>query len=90
MGTIAARQAREILENVRHILAIELLAAAQGVDFLPHRPGVGTAAAYDHLRTKVTHLEEDRLLSPDIEAVHSTLMDESLVRCVETAIGALN
>jgi len=91
MGTIAARQAAEILGNVRHILAIELLAAAQGVDFLaPKRPGTGTGAAYDYLRTKVTHLGEDRLLSPDIEAVYGVIVDETLVQTVEAAVGTIH
>jgi len=90
MGTIAARQAREILGNVQHILAIELMSAAQGVDFLEHRPGKGTGAAYDLIRTVVTHMEEDRLLHPDMEAVHRLVMDESLVQAVEAAVGVLH
>jgi len=90
MGTIAARQAREILENVRYVLAIEILAAVQGIDFLaPHRPGKGTAAAYDYLRTIVSHLEEDRLQTPDMMAVCQTIVDESLVSRVEEAVGSL-
>ena len=90
MGTIAARQAREILENVRYILSIELLAAAQGIDFLrPKRPGRGSGAAYDHLRRIVFHLDEDRLLSPDIAAIHGAIVDETLVREVEAVLGAL-
>jgi len=90
MGTIAARQAREILGNVQHILAIELMSAAQGVDFLEHRPGKGTGAAYDLIRTVVTHMEEDRLLHPDMEAVHRLVVDESLVQAVEAAVGTLH
>jgi len=91
MGTIAARQVREILENVRHILAIELLAAIQGIDFLaPKRPGAGTGVAYDYLRTVVPHLAEDRLQSPDMLAVHGTIVDETLVRKVEAAVGTLH
>ncbi|MCL2562512.1 MAG: histidine ammonia-lyase [Oscillospiraceae bacterium] len=90
MGTIAARQSREILENVRHILAIEILAAIQGIDFLaPKRPGQGTGAAYDYLRSIVPHLEEDRLQTPDILAVHATIADESLVDTVEAVVGVL-
>jgi len=91
MGTIASRQAREILGNVQFILAIELLSAAQGVDFLaPNRPAKGTGAAYDLIRTVVTHMDEDRLLHPDIEAVHRLVADESLVKAVEGAVGTLN
>ena len=91
MGTIAARQAGEILENVRHILAIELMSAAQGIDFLvPTHLGKGTAAAHAHLRAVVPHLEEDRLLSPDMVATHSVIVDESLVQKVEKVVGTLH
>ena len=90
MGTIAARQAQEILENVRHVLAIELMSAIQGIDFLaPKRPGTGAAAAYEYLRGIVPHLDEDRLLSPDIEAIRAAIVDESLVGHVEAAVGVL-
>jgi len=49
MGANAARHALEIVDNVRHVIAIELLAAAQGIDLRPDGParlGLGTAAAY--------------------------------------------
>lgn len=90
MGTIAARQAAEILGNVRDVLAIELMAAAQGIDFLaPLRPGAGSLAAHRFLRERVPHLEEDRVLTPDILAVRQALVDGSLLRSVEDAVGKL-
>ena len=90
MGTIAARQAREILENVRLILAIECLAAAQGVDFLaPLAPGAGTGAAHRTIRQAVPHLEEDRIPAPDIGAICRLISDGSLLAAVETAVGPL-
>ena len=90
MGTIAARQAREILNNVQHILSVELMSAIQGIDFLNDRPGLGTTAACNYLRSIVPHLKEDRLLTPDILAINKTLVDESLVAKVEAAIGTLH
>ncbi|MDR0380552.1 MAG: histidine ammonia-lyase [Oscillospiraceae bacterium] len=91
MGTIAARQAREILENVKYVLAIELMAAAQGVDFLsPMTPGVGAAAAHRHLRTLVPRLEEDRILTPDILSIRRAVTDGSLLAAVEAAAGPLS
>jgi histidine ammonia-lyase len=91
MGTIAARQAREILDNVGVVLAIEMIAAAQGIDFLaPLTPGAGTSAAHRHIRSIVPHLDEDRMLSPDIAAVQRHIADHSLLRDVEGAIGALS
>lgn len=90
MGTIAARQAREIADNVRYILAIECLAAVQGIDFLtPLTPGVGTGAAHQTIRRIVPHLEEDRVPSPDIQSVYELIDSGSLVKEVETAVGLL-
>ena len=92
MGTIAARQAREILENVQYVLAIEILAAAQGIDFLTKNtdaPGKGTAAVHKAVRAIVTHLDDDRVLSPDILAIRDAIRDESLLIAAETAIGEL-
>ncbi|WP_425059003.1 Histidine ammonia-lyase [Sporomusa carbonis] len=90
MGTIAARQAREILENVRYILAIECLAAAQGIDFLaPLTPGIGTGAAHQAIRQVVPHLDEDRMPAPDIQSIYRLIADGSLVAKVEEAIGIL-
>ena len=90
MGTIAARQAREILENVRYILAIECLAAAQGIDFLaPLKPGAGTGAAHAAIRQVVPHLDEDRMPSPDIQSIYQLIADRSLLTKVEEAVGAL-
>jgi len=90
MGTIAARQAREILDNVRYVLAIELLAAAQGCDFLrPLTPGVGTGAAHDCIRRLVPHLEEDRVPAPDIRAIYDSIATGELVTAAEKAVGTL-
>jgi histidine ammonia-lyase len=71
MGSIAARQARQILANVEQVLALELLCAGQGLDFRladGHRPGVGVSEAHRRLRERVAHLETDRDPGPDIEA----------------------
>ena len=90
MGTIAARQAREILENVRWILAIECLAAVQGIDFLaPLTSGDGTAVACEVIRRAVPHLEEDRVPAPDIEIIFRLLADGTLLAAVEKAVGML-
>ena len=90
MGTIAARQAREILENVAYVLAIELLAAAQGIDFLrPLEPGSGTNAAHQCIRRSVPHLENDRVPAPDIQAIYRIIMDGTLVAAVEQMTGQL-
>ncbi|MCR5757470.1 MAG: histidine ammonia-lyase [Selenomonas sp.] len=90
MGTIAARQAREILDNVLHILAIEIMAAVQGIDFLaPLTPGTGTTAAHRGVRSILPHLEKDRFLSPEIKKLHDYIASGELVAGVEKVCGPL-
>ena len=90
MGTIAARQAREILDNVCNVLAIEMLAAAQGIDFLaPLTPGNGTGKAHQTIRSVVPHLDEDRVPAPDIKTIHSLITSGKLVGEVEKIVGEL-
>jgi histidine ammonia-lyase len=72
MGANAARHTLEILENLRHIVAIELLTAAQAVDLREAGPdGLAplTRTVHDKIRSRVKFLEHDRALTPDIEAV---------------------
>jgi histidine ammonia-lyase len=76
MGMTAALKLRQIVENVASILAIELICAAQGLDFLaPLKPGRGTQKAYDKLRSLVAPLTEDRVLADDIERVRGSLSE---------------
>jgi histidine ammonia-lyase len=81
MGANAARHALEILSNVRKIIAIELITAAQAVDLRPDGParlGKGTREAYRKVRSLVAFLEHDRATSPDIEAVERMLENGEL------------
>jgi len=92
MGPIAARQAREIAGNVATILAIELFAAAQGIDFRRERLGGnprlgrGTAAAYTLIRKRVPFLENDAIMYPHIQAVRELVVNGELVEAVEKAL----
>ncbi len=75
MGVSAALKARRAVGLLESTLALELLAAAQGLEFLkPLRPGAGVAEAFALVRQQVPALGGDRELSPDIRAV------EALVR----------
>jgi histidine ammonia-lyase len=70
MGMGAARRTEPMLANLRNILAIELLAACQGLDLLaPLRTGPATRQAYEIVRSLSKTVDADRSLSPDIEAV---------------------
>jgi len=87
MGSIAARKAVEILRNVEHIIAIELLCAAQGIDFRgPDKLGMGTKVAYSFLRKYVPMLKEDRILSNDIKTVVELIRSGQLTNTVEGII----
>jgi len=90
MGTIAARKAREILENVKNVLAIELLAGAQGVDFGdPNKLAPGTKAAYDEIRKVVETWEDDRVMNVDINSVYDLIDNHVIIDKVENTIGNL-
>src|SRR3954462_2680426 len=70
MAMGAAWKLRRIVQNVRHVLAIELMCAAQGLDYrLPLRAGRGAAQGHHLVRQLVRPLEQDRVLSPDIETL---------------------
>jgi histidine ammonia-lyase len=70
MATFAARKLGELCENTATILAIELLAAAQGVDLrAPNLTSVRLQAVMREIRTRVPHYDIDRYLAPDIAAM---------------------
>src|ERR1700687_940162 len=67
MGMSGARRLKTMLQNLRHIVAIELLCACQGIDLLaPLQTGALAKKAYDSVRTKSAKLTEDRSLAADI------------------------
>lgn len=103
MGAIAARKARQILTNVRRVLSIELLCAAQSLDFRIHDrtqcnqgsphgpllPGPGVQAAHKLVRDNIPFLEEDRELYLDIQKSDHLISSGSLLQAVESTIGPL-
>jgi histidine ammonia-lyase len=90
MGMTSARKAASILANVEHVIAIEGLAAAQGLDLrAPLEPADGTAAARSFIRTLSSRLDEDRPLSKDIEALARGVSTGELTAAVEAAVGPL-
>ena len=77
MGMWAALKATQVVANVRRILAIELLAAAQGVDLLrPLRSSAPLEALHAALRTRVPKWDQDREMAPDLEAADRFLASE--------------
>ncbi len=84
MGTIAARKAAVILENVRRVIAIELMCACQAIDLIggSKKLGCGTRAAYREVRKTCDMLTEDRLLYEDINHCEALLFDGKLLSAV--------
>lgn len=69
MATFAARRLSEMAENTVGVVAIELLAATQGIDLrLPLKTSPALQGVYAQVRAKVPFYDQDRLLAPDIEA----------------------
>lgn len=91
MGTIAARKAREILENSKKVVAMELMAACQGIDLRGNKDvGAGTKEAYQVVRKHITRLDEDRVMYLDINKAEEIITNGEVLNSVEKAIGELN
>jgi histidine ammonia-lyase len=89
MGMNTALKTRTILDNAHGILGIELMAAAQGLDFRKFTPGIGTRAAHAEIRRHVDYLDEDRPLYPDHDAMKAAVERLDILRAVESEIGEL-
>ncbi len=92
MGANAARHTREILDNTRTVLAIELLGAAQAVYLRPggrDRLGAGTRAVYETVRECVPPVIEDRSLAADVARLEAAIDDGRLERAAADALGDL-
>jgi histidine ammonia-lyase len=79
MAMAAAYKLRRVIRNVRRVLAIELMCAAQGVDFrAPLKPGRAVMRAHAAVRRRVSALEEDRVISIDIETLAVAIENDEL------------
>ncbi|WP_420642901.1 histidine ammonia-lyase [Candidatus Leptofilum sp.] len=90
MGATAVRQAEMIMTHTETVVAIELLAAAQGVDFRRSYGegslGIGTNAAYELIRRNVPFLDEDYYMAPLIEKVRHLVHEGDIKRAVEAVV----
>ena len=83
MGSIAAQKCYKIMQNLENVLSIELLTAAQAVEFLkPLKCGDGTSVIYKKIREVVSPLKDDRILYQDIAKVLQLIKDDSLLNSV--------
>ncbi|MEF8874485.1 MAG: histidine ammonia-lyase [Candidatus Thermoplasmatota archaeon] len=90
MGTISARHARDIVENVQYTVAIEMLSAAQALEYHDLSPGRGVKAAYDLVREHVDALGRDRPLHSDIKKAKGMIEQGDVVEKVEDEVGMLD
>jgi histidine ammonia-lyase len=90
MAFTAALKTKQILDNAWYVVAIELMAAAQAVEFRkPLKLGRGTSVAYNVIRKHVAKLEEDRPVQYDINRLAEVLRSGELLDAVEAEIGPL-
>ena len=82
MGSISANKIQKVIENLKSILAIELIVAAQAVEFRTNDIsdlGEGTKIIYDYIRTKVPALNGDRIISKDIAEAKKIVENSELI-----------
>lgn len=90
MGTIAARQANDIVRNSLSVIAIEMTCAAQALEFRkPLTAGRGTRAAFEAIRNVIPPLTVDRILYTDLERVRTICCDGTIINSARTSVGKL-
>lgn len=94
LGPIAAFKARDICENTQTVIAIELLCAAQALDWAIKlnrisKAGAGAGAAYDAVRKSVPFMDDDRPLQPDFDRIRELIRSGDLLAEVEKTSGKL-
>jgi histidine ammonia-lyase len=89
MGMNTALKNGQILDNAWGVLGIEFMAAAQALDFREFTPGKGSQKARQVIREKVAHLEIDRPLFPDHNAMKALVKSGRILEAVEAECGSL-
>jgi histidine ammonia-lyase len=89
MGMNSALKTRQILDVADGVLGIEIMAAAQALDFRDYRAGNGTRAARDAVRRHVPFLDEDRPLFPDHNTMTDLVRRREILDAVEAVVGQL-
>lgn len=78
MGTIAASKCLRVINNTEYVLAIEAIAACQGLDFLTHKPGVGPQSLYNTVRQYVPFIKSDHPLHHHFETIKTLISDQTI------------
>jgi histidine ammonia-lyase len=91
MGSISGRKLHQVLDNLEYIQAIELLYAAQAMDFRrPLRSTPIMEACHNYVRQQVDFIKDDRIFSEDIKALHKIVKDGSLLALADEAAARHN
>jgi histidine ammonia-lyase len=86
MGSIAALKLLSVFENVEQVLAIELITAAQALDYrAPLRPGLGVAEAHRVIRSRIPHHEHDYYFQDDLHVMLQLVQSKTLLEPIEAA-----
>ncbi len=90
MGTIAARKFGQILRNAENIVAMELLCAAQALDFrAPLKAAGAVQPVHDLIRENIPFAAEDRVFQKDIEKVKTLIQDHQILNKIKSTVGEL-
>jgi len=90
MGWGAARKLRVSVSNLVRILAVELVCAARALELrAPLRPGAGTGAALEAIRTRIAGSGPDRYVAPDLAAAEELVRSGAVLAAVQSRLGAL-
>ncbi len=90
MGMTTTQKTSQIMDNCYSILSIEMVASAQAIDIRGKEPGKGVGAAHQIIRDTISHLDEDRPLFPDHDAMVDLLKSGEILTAVEKAVGILD
>lgn len=89
MGTNSALTAYEVVKNTQYVLAIELMIAAQALEFASKKPSPAIQKLMEFIRTRVPKVTDDVAMNPFIEQMRDWVIDESFVKLVEKEVGEL-
>lgn len=90
MGSISARKCLEVVNNVKKIVAIEFLCASQALEFLkPLKPGIGIKKGYDIIRKHISPIENDVIISDEIEKIYDIIFNSNILQEIEKTAGKL-
>jgi histidine ammonia-lyase len=90
MGWGAALKLRSVLDNLAHILSVELVAASRALDLrAPLKPAPATGAVRDALRKQVAGVGPDRVVAPDLVAAEAMLRSGAIVKAAQAVAGPL-